>query len=284
MKRFIVIIAFILSISFSGAQTIGIDITLTYKQTTSSTYILKASVIDEENEEAVLGIPIKYAATINGALTELGVANTNDNGVSEFIGNLSALREKGHRFFFIASFEGNEQFDPNDVELEIADAILTLKSEVVDSVNTVYVSLTGWDDAGDTTPIADADIYFYVPRMYSLLPVTEAYTDEEGGDEIEFPNDIPGGPAGELKVIGRLEDHDELGTIETFSETNWGILVNQNSDRMPRALTSSNAPMWMVITFIILMTGVWGHYFWIIYSLFRIKRLQEKDAPIHYAE
>ena len=284
MKNLITIFAFILVGGFSYAETIGIDMTLSYKQNSNSSYILKTSIIDEENEEAVPGISIRYSVSIDGVPFELGAVNTNGHGISEFIGNISELRDKGHRYVFTAIFEGNDQFDANEVEIEIADAVLTLKTEVIDSVNTVYVSLTGWNEEGEATPIADADIYFYVPRMYSLLPVTEAYTNEEGEDEIEFPNDIPGGPAGELKVIGRLEEYEEFGTIETYSETNWGVPVNQNDDNMPRALTSTNAPLWMVITFIILMTGVWGDYLWIVYNLFRIKGLQEKDAPINYAE
>lgn len=284
MKRYVVIIALILGVSLSKAETIGIDITLSYKQNSSNTFVLKTISIDEENEEAAVNIPIKYSVSVNGKHFELGVANTNNNGLSEFVGNLSKLREEGHKFVFTASFEGNEQLEANDVELEISDAVLSIKTEVIDSVNTVYVSLMGWDEAGEPVAIPDVDIYIFVPRMYSLLQVTEAYTSEEGEDEIEFPNDIPGGPGGELKIIGRLDDHDELGTIETTNDTNWGIPLNQNSDLLPRALTSSNAPLWMVITFTILMTGVWGHYLWIIYNLFKIRRLQEKDSPIQFTE
>jgi hypothetical protein len=32
--------------------------------------------------------------------------------------------------------------------------------------------------------------------------------------------------------------------------------------------------MWMLITFIILMTAVWGHYIVIVYELFRLRKEQ----------
>ncbi len=45
---------------------------------------------------------------------------------------------------------------------------------------------------------------------------------------------------------------------------------------MPRALWSPNPPLWMLITFIILVTVVWGHYIVIVYELFRLRKEQPK--------
>jgi 5-hydroxyisourate hydrolase-like protein (transthyretin family) len=284
MKTIFTILLGVFCLNLSNAQTVGIDITFTYVQKADATYLLKAKIVDEEAEEPVEGITIQYSVSINSESKQLGSAVTNANGVSEFKENLEELRESGHQFTFMATFVGNEAFDENEVELDITDAILSLKSEVVDSVNTVFVSLNTWDKNGELIAVSDEDIYLFVPRMYSLLPITEAYTNEEGEDEVEFPNDIPGGPAGELLVIGKLDEHEAYGTIESQSQTNWGLPVSLDSSRLPRGLWSPDAPMWMVITFIILMTGVWGHYFLIVYNLFRIKRMEDKDAPITYAE
>lgn len=284
MKTIFTILLGVFCLNQSNAQTVGIDITFTYVQKADATFLLKAKVVDEENEEPVEGIAIQYSVSINGESKQLGSAVTTANGVSKFIGNLEEVRKTGHQFTFTATFVGNEAFDENEVELEIVDAILALKTEVVDSMNTVFVSLNTWDKNGELIAISDEDIKLFVPRMYSLLPITEAYSNEEGEDEVEFPNDIPGGPAGELLVIGKLDEHESYGTIESQSQTNWGLPVSLDSGKLPRGLWSPDAPMWMVITFIILMTGVWGHYFLIVYNLFRIKRMEDKDAPITYAE
>lgn len=284
MKPFLSILAFLTITSFTLGQSIGISIGLTYTQKSDNSYLLKSTIIDDEDEAPVAGIEISYSVGVNGETAQLGTSTTSEEGVSVFSGNLSELRSKGHQFKFSANFEGSDEYDVNSAELDITDATLLLKTEIVDSVYTVFVSLNKWDKDGVAAPISDEDIKLFVPRMYSLLPITEAYTSEEGEDEVEFPNDIPGGPAGELAIIAKLEEHEEYGSIEAKVDTKWGLPVSQDVNKLPRALWSPDAPMWMVITFIILMTGVWGHYFWIIYSLFRIKRLQEKDAPIQYAE
>ena len=284
MKTFISLLIIFFCINLAYADSIGIDIGLVYIQHPDNTYSLKTTVVDEDDEEPVSGLEIVYSVLVNGESITLGKVATGSNGLSIFKGNLAELRAKGHQFTFTAAFEGNEEFDENEVELEIIDANLTLKSEVIDSVNTVFVTLSKWDETGELIPISDEDIKLFVPRMYSLLPIAEAYTSETGEDEVEFPNDIPGGPAGELLIIGKLDEHEEHGTIEAQSETNWGLPVSLDVNRLPRALWSPNAPLWMVITFIILMTGVWGHYFWIIYNLLRIKKLEDKNAPLTYTE
>ncbi len=284
MKSLIFIIAFLVISNFGRAETIEVSIGFTYTQKSASQYVLKSTVIDDEDEVPVVGIDINYVVEVNGETIQLGSSVTASNGVSVYTGNLSELRKKGHQFKFSAIFAGNDEYEENSAELEITDVMLLVKTEIVDSVNTVFISLTKWDEDDETVPISDEDVKLYVPRMYSLLPITEAYTSEEGSDAVEFPNDVPGGPAGELVIISRLEEHDAFGTVEVQSNTSWGIPVSQSNGRLPRALWSPDAPMWMVITFIILMTGVWGHYLWIIYNLFKIKELQEKDAPINYAE
>ncbi|MEQ8302437.1 MAG: hypothetical protein RIB47_03515 [Cyclobacteriaceae bacterium] len=284
MRTLILCSLFAFGFNLTSGEANNVEISLIYTQHANNTYSLKATVADEEEEEPISGMKILFAANINGVSLSLGSAVTNKEGISIFRGDLPDLRAKGHQFEFTALFEGNDQFEENQVELEIVDAQLQLKTEIIDSVNTVFVSLSRWDEDGNSLPIGDENIYLFVPRMYSLLPISEAYTSETGEDEVEFPNDIPGGPNGELVIIGKLDEHDEYGTIESQSETTWGLPVSLDVNRLPRALWSPDAPLWMLITFIILMTGVWGHYFWIAYTLFSIKKLEDKNAPISYRE
>jgi len=39
------------------------------------------------------------------------------------------------------------------------------------------------------------------------------------------------------------------------------------------------APLWMIITLIVMLTGVWAHYIYAIYELIIIKFHKEKDKP-----
>ncbi|MCK5702357.1 MAG: hypothetical protein KAI29_14435, partial [Cyclobacteriaceae bacterium] len=72
-------------------------------------------------------------------------------------------------------------------------------------------------------PIEEIDLYIYVERTFSLLPIGDRFTetDENGERKIEFPSDLPGGTLGLVNVIVKIEDADEY-TDTSFSKTiNW---------------------------------------------------------------
>jgi len=116
-----------------------------------------------------------------------------------------------------------------------------------------------------------------------LLPIGDITTEENGKGEYKFPGDIPGGYDGELTVIGRIEENDKFGNVEAMYNTTWGVKKAEQLAKLPRALWSPDAPLWMVITFVVLMVGVWYHYILIIYKLIRIHLSKHPDA-IDYSE
>ena len=113
-------------------------------------------------------------------------------------------------------------------------------------------------------------------RSFGLLPIEgdNLTTDENGEATVDFPNDIPGDKSGNVTVIARVEDNDELGNFETKKNIQWGIPVNQQQTAQPRALWSSgnNAPWPLVITVTSMVVIVWGIIFYIIFQLVAIKR------------
>ena len=136
---------------------------------------------------------------------------------------------------------------------------------------TAGVQLYTWDDSGEQVPVEDGEVYLYVPRLFSLLPVGDVWTGSDGYDEMDFPGDLPGDMEGNLTVVARMEDSDDFGSYETAEEINWGLAIS-SEDQLPRALWSSRPPMWMVITFVVLMGGVWIHYFLVVYYLSKLRK------------
>jgi len=92
------------------------------------------------------------------------------------------------------------------------------------------------------------------------------------------PNNLPGDAQGNLTLIGRLDENETYGNLEASVVQKWGVAVSNKSQELPRALWSSHPPLWMLITFIILMTAVWGHYAIIIYELFRLRKEEPHTA------
>lgn len=246
---------------------------------------LKVTVTDEENSEPVKGLTLTFAGTAGDKAVILGEAVTNNAGIAELKGgSLEELRKAGRTFSFKAAFAGNDTFGPGETSLDIADVKIILTAEVVDSVNTVKATVNSWDEKGEEVPFKEGELKLYVPRMFSLLPVGDITTDEEGYGEFEFPTDLPGGVNGELTIIARIEEHETFGNAEAATPTTWGVKTDVQASKLPRALWSPDAPLWMVITFTILMVGVWYHYGLIVYELIQVKRLSKPSDVIDYSE
>jgi hypothetical protein len=283
-KLSLVILSLLIAIPSALAQDAAITMELMYTQKSDKVIDLKTTVVDEESTEPIAGLIISYTALVNGQSIALGESATDKTGVSALtLISLDPLRKLGHTFTITGTFAGNEKFQSNEVKAKVLDASLTILTEVVDSVPMVRVTLQTWNEKGEVIPVNEGEVKVYVPRMFSLLPVGDITTDEEGNGELKFASDIPGGTNGELTIIVRVEEDKNFNNIETFTDTSWGVPASVQASKLPRALWSPNAPTWMVVTFIVLMTGVWYHYALIIFELIRIRRAKHPDA-IDYSE
>lgn len=181
---------------------------------------------------------------------------------------------------FASGFAGNDTIEAASSDLVVKDADLEMKLAVTDSIKTV--NLTAFTtEKGKRIPVKEISVMIYVPRMFSMLPVGEAYLDENGNAGIEFPSDLPGDDKGNLTIIARIEDNPDYGNIEKKASINWGLPKDISTPTSHRALWTKSPPMWMIITLSILLLGVWGHYMFAIISLVMIKieakRKKEKD-------
>lgn len=246
---------------------------------------MKATVTDDENSEPVKGLKIQFTGTAGDQTIALGEATTNEAGIAELKGgNFDALRKVAHAFTFTATFAGNENFETNNASVDMAEVAIELKAETIDSVNTVVVNVTSWNEKGELVPFAEGEVKIYVPRMFSLLPIGDITTDEEGYGELKFPNDLPSSTSGELTLVARIEEHESFGNAEASLVSSWGVKVDAQASRLPRALWSPDAPLWMVVTFVVLMVGVWYHYGLIVYELIKVHRLSKPTDPLDFSE
>jgi hypothetical protein len=81
--------------------------------------------------------------------------------------------------------------------------------------------------------------------------------------------------------VARFLEHPSFGTVERKVTEKWGTVNSFSVPVIHRALWTKTAPMWMIITLSVLLTGVWGHYMFAIISLILIridaKRKKAKD-------
>ena len=123
-------------------------------------------------------------------------------------------------------------------------------------------------------PVNELKIQFYVPRTFSLLKVGES-TLSDGSASIDFPVTLPGDSRGGLTIVAKIEDNETYGNLEASGKIDWGkpsppeIIVK-------RGLGDTNAPLWMVYTLIVLLSGVWLHVVYIIILIIRINIIGKK--------
>ena len=136
---------------------------------------------------------------------------------------------------------------------------------------------TAIDQSG--LPIEELELYFYIKRTFSLLPIGDAFneTDEDGVVEIEFPNDLPGDTEGNLIIITKIIESDLYNDLTLETTKKWGIPVEiTDSQDEKRSLwaAAANAPLTLVVSVSLMIIAVWSIVWYIVFILYRISRIK----------
>jgi hypothetical protein len=252
---------------------------LTYLKDTHSRINLRASMVNYVNRMPVPlpGLEIDFYAGEDSLVT-LGSVSTDLEGLAVLVleggPDLPAGEDGSVRYY--AEYKGNENIYPADYEVYIKDVNLEMSLDLVDSVKTVSVRAYTLAD-GEEVPVADEDVYVYVNRMFSYLPVGEDFLDENGEFVTEVPGDIPGNANGDIEVIARFDNHYMFGTVEKRQTIQWGMPTRHEIPVSQRTLWTQIAPLWMIITLSIMLVGVWGHYIYVVVQLIRLRRIARKE-------
>lgn len=235
----------------------------------------KASLAGDLGLVPIEGLTVNFYTNIDDSVL-IGEAVTDSKGIARYIipdDYTLPVDEDGYWWFYAES-EADDKYDISMAELTVRDVALEMTlNEGEEGKKIILEAYTTVD--GEKIPVSDEDIFVFVPRMFSLLPVAEGYF-IDGVAEVEFPEDVPGDEEGNLTVIGRFNDHWQYGNVEKRANTNWGVPSSHEVAESHRALWTQIAPRWMIVTLTIMLAGVWGHYVFAIISMVRIKRAEKK--------
>jgi hypothetical protein len=180
---------------------------------------------------------------------------------------------------FKVVFAGNKVFESAEESVSFRRGRLEIIPVKEDSLLTVQVKLVD-AGTGKETPVKETAVGVFVKRLFLPMKVGEVTTDENGEGAVEFPANLPGDAKGNLTLLARLDENETFGNMEAAAVQPWGVPVSDKPEAQPRALWSSHPPLWMLITFVVLMLAVWGHYIVIVYELFRLRK-EQPHAPTH---
>ena len=224
------------------------------------------------------GLKIEFTNTSDSLTKKLGDAITDSRGFIIFNCKPDQLTTDAEgKLNFKASFAGKDSIESAEELVSVKRARLDITPLKEDSLLTVKVKLIDLG-TGTETAVPEIDLGVFVKRLFSALKLGEGKTDEAGEASIEIPNNLPGDAKGNITLLAKLDENEVYGNLEAAVTQPWGTPVSDELKELPRALWSSHPPIWMLVTFIVLMTAVWGHYIVIIFELFRLRKEEPKTV------
>jgi len=293
----LLIVIFLSGLLQTYAQTNAADTTepaitvlrFTCSSTSDDSIQLKSTVSvkhDEGNTNLANAPVIFYSVEKDGDL-KIGEIKTDVHGtaVLKILSKNTYLRNDQQMLSFKAVYEGNGKYEASESEFGLKPAKLIVSFYEEDSVRYVKVEGTQLNADWTETSIGPVDIVVGVPKMLSVLKIAEISLDSTGIGTAEFPMDIIGDSLGNLKVVASIEENDIFGNVTGSADNDWGLPKHLISpDRPSRELWTPIAPLWMIITLIIMLLGVWGHYVYAIVQLVMIKKSSKNTVKENLPE
>ena len=156
--------------------------------------------------------------------------------------------------------------------------VIQLEFSVEDSIKYITAQVNEYNLDSIGKPIGELDLYFFVQRTFSELPIGDYFntTNENGEVRIEFPNDLRGDSAGNVTIIARIEEDDMFEGVEVSKTASFGIPVTIDHRANKRSLTAAgaNAPISLLLLVNGIILAVWGIIIYIFTQIFRIRRAE----------
>lgn len=129
----------------------------------------------------------------------------------------------------------------------------------------------------DTTRLKGSEELLFVKRYFGSLQIGSATKiNDQGIATFDFPKNLPGDKNGNIELEARIND-DVYGEIILSKKLKIGIPINKPGLTENRAMwnVEAKAPIWLIITFFSIVTGVWLTIAYIIFNIYRIKQLSK---------
>jgi len=119
-------------------------------------------------------------------------------------------------------------------------------------------------------PVTGAEIKLFAKRYFGNLPIDAAKnTDSVGKAVFTFPTDLPGDSSGFVKMYAKLSDEISFGDVRADTSLNVGVPTWKPPLNQERAMWNvvQKTPIWLLLTYSLVVLIVWGLIFYIISQL-----------------
>ena len=287
-KSFAVLCALLLAFSFQAKAQDSItevepSLSLSYLCLSADSVQLTARLYYKADRDiiALQHAVIRFTASNEKETKDLGSAVTDSTGNAVLtVGGAGSFPANADgAVSYTAAFESSEKYVGTSETFLAKPVNLIVEFYEEDSVRYVRVTGTVKDAKGNTGPLGGETIKMYVPSLFRPLPIGEISLDENGTGTLEFPKTLIGDSAGNIEVFAMIEESDLYGFAQGTGTISWAIPKHIiPAERPTRELWTPVAPLWMIITLIIMLLGVWAHYVYAVVQLAKIKRASKVDT------
>jgi mono/diheme cytochrome c family protein len=149
----------------------------------------------------------------------------------------------------------------------------------------IQASVTGMEK-NVRVPVPGVEVALLSHRYFGHLRLDEPrITDISGIVRFRAPSDLPGDSTGMIRLIAKLTDEDQFGSVENDTTFQLGVPVHPVALNAHRAMwnTVRKAPVWLLIVYPGTLLTVLGVFLYILLSVRQIfylgKREEEKVGP-----
>lgn len=236
---------------------------------------------DQNKKTFIENAKLKVSLVKDAETTVLGYVATGWKGKASFdmAPTRTLAKPADGTYNFNVSYDGSQQYAKASEDLHVKDVFLDLIVDEKDTSRTIRALAYELNDQSGKVPIPDLDIEFDAVRLFCLFPFGTVKTDSCGKCSAVFPKKLPGDLSGKVIVVARILDNETYANVEKRQAVNWGVpLIHEPKPK--RGLGDTDAPLWMVYTLIVLLSGVWLHFMYIIYLVLKINAIGKKRIKL----
>jgi hypothetical protein len=247
---------------------------LQYVEATAKTRI-------EGRFQPVPGVKVHFYLGTMSPAGLIGQAVTNDKGSAfAYLTPKQAGAWKASPLqHFIASSDPDKNYDSANATADLTKARIKLDTAANHQISALVEIQkdTAW------VPVAGVDVKIAIRRFDGDLDVGDKptyTTDSSGKVQVDFiRNGLPGDTKGNLVLVGKIEDNDNYGTLNTQLVVPWGTIVNYNPEFNKRTLFASrgHSPVWLEGMAYSIILLVWGVLLYLLWEIRRMKQMKMEE-------
>jgi len=245
----------------------------TYVKLTDGTksFAISLSARIDDKRVNIENAPLTVFAVNETGRKQLGSVNTNRSGkaVLNVSPDQQLPADKDGFYNFEVQYAGNTKIGNATRTIHVQDAFLEMSFSEKDSTKNILVKVMAVNNKGVKTVVKEVPVDFYIKRLFCLYRFGGEKTDSAGVANADFPKNMPGDTTGKVVIVAKILENDTYGTVELVKDYKGGSpLVIEHKAK--RGLGDTDAPLWMVYTLLVLLSGVWCHVIYVISLVIRI--------------